>query len=463
MRHAALHAGLIVSSGPVDAGAAPRVRAWLEGREAAGVGPRVVEAARRALATAGGVVTERHGTVVCFSERRRVLELDRHGTLLTTLSWRDDGSLDEAAVRLGDRSWILVEPRATTESPWGECDRLWWATAPRRESRVAEPSSVMTAVDWSHVSAIPTVATPARLPPGTGSAVLNLIATLARDAGGAGLVYQGPYPGEQLFLTLVESFTYTAAEDPLAAFVRGELRWVPAPHERVFIEADLHVQLREGVDAVTWRGRKYHRATWQSLERYAPRRVHDVGDRVRCSIWALGRPIEDHLELTRDGELHAVLPIVSRVEQTRDVTSAVVDGVLAAIAVASAPPLAAAIEDAGRRLHVTWGPVDRDLAAIDGDAIRFASSLRDAAVRAIAGAGDREARVAAAFALLGEMAGLLGDELRARAQRTLAELPEAEQAALLRESTGPSPETARAIGRAVEALLDELERPTTPP
>ena len=180
------------------------------------------------------VAFERHGTTVCYADaarRRRLLEFDRHGTLLLALRWHDT-TLAEGRVRLSDGTWLRVEPQAETGEPWGRSDRLWHART------VADHGDALThfeALDWAAVDRIPTLAEPARLPTGAGTAVLNAIASLARDQGRDSLRYGGPYPTEQLFTTLLDSFHYDATrDDPLAAFSRGELAWRPAPHERVF-------------------------------------------------------------------------------------------------------------------------------------------------------------------------------------------------------------------------------------
>src|SRR5207247_1737433 len=84
--------------------------------------------------------------------------------------------------------------------------------------------------------------------PRSGATALNVIAALAGDQGRSVLRYSGPYPTEQLFITLLESFRYDpTTADPLAAFERGELDWHPAPHERVFTRGAC-VHLRERVE-----------------------------------------------------------------------------------------------------------------------------------------------------------------------------------------------------------------------
>src|SRR5207245_271807 len=62
---------------------------------------------------------------------------------------------------------------------------------------------------------------------------------------------------------------------------------------------------------VVFRGAAYYRPDWQSVVRQAPKRVRDVPEGVLCSLWALGRPVEDHLLLASEGDLLRVLePVV---------------------------------------------------------------------------------------------------------------------------------------------------------
>src|SRR5512145_1047868 len=185
---------------------------------------------REGLAAPDHVQRAPHGTLAGFREiagrLHRVVEFDRHGTLLSVLAWAD-GRLTSARLRLPDGGWLAIEPRAATDPRWGTSDRL------------VSPAGVFThceAVAWDDVDRIPVLAEPARVPPGGGSAVLNLLATLAADRARPALAYHGPYPTEALFLTLLESFRPEppAVADPLAAFVSGALTWVHDPHERLF-------------------------------------------------------------------------------------------------------------------------------------------------------------------------------------------------------------------------------------
>ncbi len=214
---------------------------------------------------------------------------DRHGNPVSELAWAADGSLERASVRLPDGSWLSIEPRATTAAPWGLSDRVWRAVQfPESRGWSGEPLTIFEALDWTRIDRIPPLAEPGRLPPGGGTAVLNLIAELAREQGATRLAYRGPYPTEQLFLALLESFRYEPehAPDPLTAFMAGDLAWTPAPHERLFGAGGLFVQRRGLVEKVVFGGAAYYRPDWQSVTRHAPRRVRDVPEGVLCSLWA---------------------------------------------------------------------------------------------------------------------------------------------------------------------------------
>jgi hypothetical protein len=433
--------------------------------------PRVWSSARQALERAGTrdvITVGPAGTTTIFvmvhGARRRALEIDRHGTLVSALGWRDDGALREAAARIPDRSWVVIDPTGgpreaaepTPVLPWGPCDRVWHADGPALTG--ADPLTAFTALDWTRIDEIPTMAEPARLPPGAGTAVLNVIASLAMDQGQHSLVYRGPFASEQLLLALLESFRYTPpVADPLDAFIRGELAWQPMPHERCFEPPGVYVQRRGLVEKVVWRRTTYYRRDWQSVTRHAPRRIGEEADgRTRCSLWALGEPVEPHLEIDRDGAVGAVLeppPVSSRVQA---LDRSIVTALARAVASASAPALAPAIVTVGEALRIEWGPVDGDLVAVDGDRLRLSNRLGEAGARRLRGLDDPRARVAVALAVFSESAGLVGDVLRARAQAMLAELPPDEQARALAAASEEANRPAVDLRSATTALLNDL-------
>ncbi|OGK83662.1 MAG: hypothetical protein A2050_03555 [Candidatus Rokubacteria bacterium GWA2_73_35] len=381
------------------------------------------------------------------------------GASVLDLRWRPDGALERAWVRIPDGSWLGVEPAATREAPWGLSDRLWHArAAPGAGASIpagAVALTVLEALDWSRIDRIPVLAEPGRLPPGGGAAVLNLLATLAARQGVPPLCYRGPYPGEQLFLTLLESFRYVPAtvDDPLAAFGAGALAWAPAPFEPRFVGEGLYVQWRGRIEKVVWRDVAYYRPDWQGVLRHAPRRVRDAPDGVRCGLWALGRDLEDHLRLAPDGTLRAALEPPARPGAARAAAPGVWAGVAAVVAAQSAPPLAPFILRAAAALALEWGPVGGDLARLAAGRARVDDRVPAALGDALAAAPGRTERVAAALVALAEIAALVGDALRARAHAALAALPAAAQAAALAAPAAAG--GAREIVAAVEALLAE--------
>ena len=371
------------------------------------------------------------------------------------------GSLERAWVRIPDGSWLGVEPRATREAPWGWSDRLWHADEPSSGAWHGTPLAVFEALDWTRIDRIPALGEPARLPPGGGTAILNLIATLAAEQGAERLAYQGPYPTEQLFLALLESFRYEpASADPLATFMRGGLEWRPAPSERVFVADDLYVQLRERIEKVVWRGVTYYRPDWQGVARHSPRRIVDAPEGVRCGLWALALCLEDHLLLHPNGDLVTILAGAPSTSPSRLLSPSIWSGVVAAVAARCAEPLAPLVESVAGAFSLEWGPIARDLVQIGRGRVRISERLREALAGRLATAPARADRAALGLAVIAEMAALVGDELRGRAQAAILGLPPAAQPGALEGSGRLGPrggaERARDIALAVDALLAEV-------
>lgn len=404
----------------------------------------------------------RHGALTVFvpadvpGRRRRILELDRSDTPVAALRWSAEGALAAAAVRTGLGAWIGIEPRGAPRSPWGVADRVWLLGDDGPAWQPIEPLTAFESIDWSSITHIPPLAEPGRLPSGAGTAVLNLVAALAKDQGTPRLPYRGPFATESLFTALLESFRFDpTAPDPLRRFLSGDLDWMPAPHERHLVAPGVSVQLRERLEKVVLDGRLYYREDWQTVRRHAPRRLVDAGDEgVRCTLWALGTVIEEHAVLSRSGDLLGRVPPSSSPRPPAALPASVRDGVAAVLCARSAAALGPEIRRAMASTPLRWGPVTGDLVAADGDGLRFSWLLAEAAAVRAAGATSRADRLARGLELVAEMAALCGDAIRSRAQSALATAsPEHQRAALSMPGDVPD---ARAIAEAADAVLSTL-------
>src|SRR5262249_56080129 len=118
----------------------------------------------------------------------------------------------------------------------------------------------------------------------------------------------------------------------------GDVGWAAGAGGGVLPADDLYVQARERIEKVVWRGVTYYRPDWQGVARHSPRRIVDAPDGVRCGLWALGQPLEDHLLLRPDGDLVTILAGEPAATKSRPLAAAVWSGVVAAVAAQCAPP-----------------------------------------------------------------------------------------------------------------------------
>jgi len=441
----------------MDPSTLPRLRAWLERPEVIALDPRRIEALTRALGDGDPPVrVERWGTVVGYEagpRRRRLVQFDRHGHLIAACHWKLDGSLGWARCRSADGRWIGVEPGAAEHPAWGESDRVWLLDG-EEPWRPVEALSVFRALDWSRLDHIPPLAEPRRLPPGAGSAVLNLLASLMKDQGLARARYRGPFPSEQLFTSLLESFRHDPAQAlPLERFLAdGGLDWLPAPFESHQVAAWVTVQLRQHIDKVVADGVTFYRPEWQGIKRREPRVIRDEAERVVCSLWALGGPLEDRLTLDRSGEIldapPARAPEVPPAPLPPVWNSALGD----LISRESAPALGPAIVDVLRETPLEWGAVPGDLMRPWEKRIRLSARLREAATASLRSAAPGRERAEQALRFVLEVARLLGPEVRGRAQALLEALPEEEQGRRLAMAAEQSEALDESVGRLIALL-----------
>lgn len=392
-----------------------------------------------------GTVELPHGTTVTYDAwGHRLLERDRHGHDLARFAWGEDDTLVSASVRIPDGSWLTIEPHATADAPWGLSDRVWHQDT---------PLTVFAALDYAQIASIPPLAEPAKLPPGGGTAILNLLAGLAIDQRRPALRYEGPYPSEELFLALLESFHYEGGgSNPLQAFRAGTLSWSPAPYERDLTGAGVWIQRREKIEKVTWEGRSYYRSDWQGVHRHTAHRIHESGQSVICSLWAFEGSVEDHLRIDPHDDL-TVLPVEPPSPCVFPAPPGVLAGLGAVVAARSLPVLGPLIMKEVGSLRLEWAPLTRDLVSLDHEELRLSNRLLPFMRSRQAAASTHDERTGVAIAILAELAHLIGDVLRRRVQARLAGLAECDGKAILEADVAlPDTEIARAIAGAVRAL-----------
>jgi hypothetical protein len=437
-----------------------RLAAWLERPDVDALDPDGIAALRAALeADDPPVAVGRGGTLVGYrpgAARRRLVQFDRLGHLVAACRWRPDGALAWAKCRLADGRWLGLEPGAAAHAAWGASDRVW-LMEPDAPWAPREPVTLFQALDYRRPDFIPPLLEPRRLPPGAGTTLLNLIAGLMKDHGVASVRYRGPYPTEQLFTALLECFRYDAREAlPLERFLAdGALDWHPAPFETHHVAPGVVVQLRHEVEKVTLDGVVFYRAQWQDIRRREPRVIRDDGDRLVCSLWALGGPLEDRLLLDRRGEVlaaPATRPDPIAPSPLPPVWRAALGELIAR---ESAPALASSIADVTAALDLEWGPVPGDLLRVHGQRIRLNRRLREAADAALRGAASPQERAEQALRFVLEIARLLGPEVRGRAQAHLESLGETEQRRILESAADELPE---AVGESVGRLISLVIR-----
>ena len=429
-----------------------RLCAWLDDERAHAVDPAAVTTLRRRLN--GGepdvVSAAPDGGWTCWhrlgdGRRRRLLELDRAGNAVTLFRWGATGPLEEVWVRIPPLGFVAIRAGAH-----GGRDEIHAADRPGSASTTVV--GAFHAIDYDAIGEIPVLPEPGRLPPHAGTALLNVLATLASDSGSGRLSYRGSYPSEALFLALLESFRYVPdVERPLQVFGDGQLHWQPAPHGRWFTEDGLYVQRRARVEKVVWKSRAYYRPDWQGVARHTPRRIHETDGELRCSLWALGRPLLTSLRLDLGGRLIEMPTPPRSASYASPFDSVLVRGVESIVLAQSAPALGSSLRDVIGAVALEWGPVEDDLLERGPARLRVSNRLLDALISAVRATSTREGQLAVALALLTEVAALVGDELRGRAQAALLHGSPAEQAQAL--SAAAEPPSAASIAAAVDGLV----------
>jgi hypothetical protein len=228
--------------------------------------------------------------------------IDRVDNEICTLRWTED-ALTSARLRLPSGGHVVIEPDVDTHPLFGRVDRI------RTEEDEAS-SVVLAAVRWASPGFVPPLDRPGALPPGAGTAVLNLLARQAADARTRALRYRGPYPTAALFEALRGSFRVHGdpveaasrfCEDVEGHALRGRMHEVPvdfepAPHEWVFVHPRVCIQARTEIERVYVDGRPHDRDGTMC-------RLRDEGEDLLATLEIAGRRWADVARVDRRGGL----------------------------------------------------------------------------------------------------------------------------------------------------------------
>lgn len=326
----------------------------------------------------------RHGTIVETQDGLPVRHRDCRDNLVFEGEWRER-TLLEARFRLPDGRQIVVKGQADEHPLFGRCDTISLSGGP--------PLARFQTVEWARPAYIPPLDRPGALPPGAGTAILNLLAQQALHSERQTLRYRGPYPTGALFDALLECFQpQEDIRDAFAHFMErveetslsGEMYeppvdFGPDPFERVWFTDGLCIQWRDGVEKVYVNGRAYHRNVTGA------RRVHRTDDGYIACLELAGEPWAEVVRLDEQGEPvegPKPLPPVAN----RFVGRSLPDSVRAAL-VEVLPPRAPGLMQTHLRQVLTatpveWGDPGDDVAKIqDGTIVLHAVLLERLAGR----------------------------------------------------------------------------------
>ena len=368
---------------------------------------------------------------------QRLATFDRHGRLLLLLTWEADGTLTRCKVRGLDGHFLGVTPCASTHFGWGLSDCLW-TLDDELGFRLDRFLTQFRSVPYQDVTALPPLDDPGRLPTGTGSTVLNVLSLLSHDQAKSVLRYRGPYPSDQLFATLRESFRtggeigtsrerFTQGAEEAAsqlAMKEAEIDWAPAPYERFFPAAHTCVQLRNGIEKVYDRGRVYYHPNL-TVSAHAVRTEHTRDGQVvyTASLVLLGQSIEDHLIMDANGQIleRPVPPqrwhVRAPAQLSAEWKAVLVRLIAAESATALHPELWPVIDE----MPLTWGTVRGELWEEKRTEFVLHAGMIAVYRETVAAARSAGEALLLAARFTSELARLIGPLVRLRAQERLAQ------------------------------------------
>jgi hypothetical protein len=283
----------------------------------------------------------------------RVTSVD--GTTLVDRDARDPARL---RLRLPDRRRVTLCLDAAEHPVLGRCDLVL--------GPAGEPLAHASAVDWRRPDRIPALDRPGALPPGAGTAILDLLAWQAHRAGTGPLRYHGPYPTAALWSALLASFR---VDEPLAAAqarftaqaqaralagAHGEIDvgFHPAPHAWAWPQPQVCVQHRAGIERVWIEGHPYDH------DRAALRQLRRDGDELVACVAVGDEPWAERVRLGPRGELRSTLAPLPPAPSDLCGTPLPppVIAVLGEVIVAEAPAaLASPLRELVARVPIGWG------------------------------------------------------------------------------------------------------------
>ncbi len=391
-----------------------------------------------------------HGTLTFFlpaipasSAPRRLGTFDRQGRLLSLFFYAADGRMQQFKVRNMDGYFLGVVRGTVSHLGWGRSD-LIGALAGEGGFEMDRTLTFFRSVSYEDVETLPPLDAPMSLPHGGGATILNVLARLGQDQEKQALRYYGPYPSDQLFFTLRESFVcggevganrerFTLGAEEAAlhmSMVETVVDWRPAPHERFYPGTHTCVQLRNGVEKVYDHGHTYYRADLVAeAHRLRVLQTEEGQPRYIASLTILGQALEDHLILDEYGEILERLPQPVQPSLRGDpiLSPDWKAALVRLIAAESTTLLHTALWPVTDELTLRWGRVQKELGALSGNELVLHAGMIAVHQDMQSRANSAAKKILIASRFLSELARLIGPVIRSRAQAQLASLSPADQ------------------------------------
>jgi hypothetical protein len=255
-------------------------------------------------------------------------------------------------------------------------------------------STHVSAIDWNAPSTIPAIFSPGVLPAQTGTMLLNVIATLARNAGISTLRYCGPYPTVALYNSLTQCFSASGTVEQFASdewlntallggaretpMTSNEVSFVPDPFVRQWITPNVCTQHRRQLERATIDGVAFCLGS-DGL------RLVQTGSVAQAQVWfgnvCWATVAELDTSITAAGSLLAVRQVprldAQTVQQTvgKQLPPALLAGLAELIASDVAPPLQSALAALVNAATIRWAHTGIHAVRVVDDVIEIHAAL----------------------------------------------------------------------------------------